>query len=673
MSFTRASSLALLLAIFQLGADEHSESVLNYTQKRSSYRKNACEPVDEPCCVILPSSYRVGVRHIESKGIGYTNGYTTFEGFFSPHSLLESRVIPFLDARAHVFDDGEPAVNAGVGVRFIKKYLWGANAFYDYRKTNKFHYNQIGIGFEASGELWDAVINGYFPVGGTKSQFFRTRFSHFQRHRMILSQVREFGMTGGNAEGGFHYDRIDNVDLYVGAGPYYFSGSGKSAAGGQVRAVGCYRFLELEVNASYDSVFKGIFQGQIGLNYSFGPCSRTEKRACMTCREENSLMTRALNRANRFEIVVADRKKYYPTAIDPATGEPFHILFVNNLSHSLGTFGSPYNTLSDAETNSVAGDWIYVFSGDGTSNGLNEGITLKDNQRLLGSGVKHQVATTKGEIAIPSMSSQLPHLTNTTNSFVVKLGNNNLVSGLTIDGTAFTDSNAIEAIGTPITNATIAKSVVLTGTGGNAIKFLNNHQLGIVNIENCQVLGADDAANTFGIFLDNISGGSVFIDDCLFSGVDANSGLARAIDVETLADVAEAPLFIQISNNTFSSAKSTSSGSSRAAPIHVANNGSGGAGTALTMLISNNAVDVPSALPAVAGIYLQQLGIVGSFDLILNGNSTSTPSTVPGYRINNYGIPPLMTAQINQNNNGTIEIGKDPLGAATTSVTISNP
>ena len=50
-----------------------------------------------------------------------------------------------------------------------------------------------------------------------------------------------------------------------------------------------------------------------------------------------------------------------------------------------GRSGSPFNTLSSAEsaTGSAAGDFIYVFEGDGTNTGQNAGITLKANQTLL--------------------------------------------------------------------------------------------------------------------------------------------------------------------------------------------------------------------------------------------------------------------------------------------------
>jgi hypothetical protein len=109
--------------------------------------------------------FRVAVRHIEPNGIGYRQGYTTAEGFFPLYDNWDKWVF-FLDARGHVFNNGQPAVNAGLGGRYLTtSRVWGLNAYYDYRKTSRFHYNQVGGGFESLGAVWDFRVNGYAPVG----------------------------------------------------------------------------------------------------------------------------------------------------------------------------------------------------------------------------------------------------------------------------------------------------------------------------------------------------------------------------------------------------------------------------------------------------------------------------------------------------------------------------
>src|SRR5690242_17979735 len=46
---------------------------------------------------------RITARHIESNGIGYSEGYTTVEGFFAPTRLWDQNWLPFADLRGHIF------------------------------------------------------------------------------------------------------------------------------------------------------------------------------------------------------------------------------------------------------------------------------------------------------------------------------------------------------------------------------------------------------------------------------------------------------------------------------------------------------------------------------------------------------------------------------------------
>ena len=111
---------------------------------------------------------RVTARHIDPGGIGYNQGYTTLEGFFPLYNGWDSWVL-FLDARAHIFNNGRPACNAGLGTRYLtQSRAWGLNAYYDYRKTNRQHYNQVGAGLESLGRVWDFRFNGYRCVGRKK-------------------------------------------------------------------------------------------------------------------------------------------------------------------------------------------------------------------------------------------------------------------------------------------------------------------------------------------------------------------------------------------------------------------------------------------------------------------------------------------------------------------------
>ncbi|MCA9445383.1 MAG: right-handed parallel beta-helix repeat-containing protein, partial [Candidatus Omnitrophica bacterium] len=93
-----------------------------------------------------------------------------------------------------------------------------------------------------------------------------------------------------------------------------------------------------------------------------------------------------------------------------------------------GTLVNPFNTLKEAEFASSAGHTIFVFEGSGTTTGLDEGIILKDNQRLLGEGAGLKI----GQSTIVPPGGR-PILSNLTGDGI-SLANNNRISGLDIDG-----------------------------------------------------------------------------------------------------------------------------------------------------------------------------------------------------------------------------------------------
>ncbi len=68
------------------------------------------------------------------------------------------------------------------------------------------------------------------------------------------------------------------------------------------------------------------------------------------------------------------------------------VWYVNNDDPgNAGTSSAPFDTLAQAQAASGAGHTIFVFDGDNTTTGLDAGITLKDNQRLLGEAATLQI------------------------------------------------------------------------------------------------------------------------------------------------------------------------------------------------------------------------------------------------------------------------------------------
>jgi hypothetical protein len=237
-------------------------------------------------------------------------------------------------------------------------------------------------------------------------------------------------MTGGDAEVGAHLTQSTKYDLYAGVGPYYFSSSHASSWGGKARLLGRFKeYASLEVSYSYDHLFRSIVQGSVGISYPFGKKVKRKGNNCTS--QANLALSRAAFAPYRFEIPVVKRVTRRKAAINSATGDPWNVWFVNNTSSSAGTFESPFPTLLQAQNASGPNDMIYVFPGDGTTNGMNMGIALQNDQTFFGSGISHQISTTKGNITIPAFSTSAPSITNSGGS-VITLANGDTISGFNI-------------------------------------------------------------------------------------------------------------------------------------------------------------------------------------------------------------------------------------------------
>lgn len=386
---------------------------------------------------------RISARHIERGGIGYNQGYTTFEGFFSanPHARAW-KLQPFLDLKAHVFDDGKAAMNVGVGLRkIIRNRVYGFNTYYDFRKFNQLDYNQVGLGVETLGQRWDLRVNGYVPVGEKITTPYENDFLEFSGHEMILLQKYREVMTGFNAELGIHFGKNKYCDFYATAGTYYFKDREKIGTnfwGGKARLLIKFKkYWTIEFSNSYDKVFCDRFQGQLTLSIPFGgggSCAQNTD-GIQSYHSRDLLCARMVQSVDRQEIIVIEDYTQCVAAIDPATGEPYNFVFVDNTSSSEGTYESPYPTLALAQNNSKVGDILYVFAGDGTTRGMNSGITLKNNQKFWGSGIDHSIQASQGNFVIPAQSTAAPTMTNTnidTEGNGITLAAVNEISGMNV-------------------------------------------------------------------------------------------------------------------------------------------------------------------------------------------------------------------------------------------------
>lgn len=534
-SLVLASSLTCFTSLNADAAVTH-ESMLGNEAMSLADRQKQTPPnvgVSQKSCKTANHPHRVDIKHIEAKGIGYNQGYTSLDAFFTS---IFGDYIPFCDVRAHVFNNGKWATNLGVGARYIFdpcRWMVGGNLYYDYRSTNHAHYNQISVGMEAFYDRYEAHLNGYLPVGqkrtATKRQIESVSFKSFSGNYILQNEhyknTYEGAMKGFNAELGMHLagNRMQ-YDLYFGVGPYYYDvSSGKHAWGGKARLKAeLTRYLFLEISDSYDRIFHNRFQGTVNVSIPFGGKICYPQKSARSC--HNVMDWQAVLPVERQEIIVVSKfkkdKTIDPVAIDPTTGQPFFVVFVKNTNSSLGTgtFEDPFQNLTNndnpvsAENFATDGNIIYVFAGDGSSTHMSGGnMSLNDNQRLLGSAHSHLFQTTKGLLTIPGLTSLVPHVQgpSVANASIINLANNCEVSGFNISFPTFTATtddfaciNGSPSVG-PIVNANINNNV------------LTNQTYGVI-------LGS--AASSPGA---NIATGTIILENNISSGQGDSSTAAR--------------------------------------------------------------------------------------------------------------------------------------------------
>ncbi|MES2200558.1 MAG: inverse autotransporter beta domain-containing protein [Chlamydiota bacterium] len=219
-----------------------------------------------------PRVEKVRIRHIEPHGLGYKYGYSSLDLLLTIPNT-RSHFMPLLDLRGHIFNNGDWAANSGLGLRYLSDslaHVFGANAFYDYRSTDKNHYNQVSMGLEALGRKWDFRVNGYLLIGEKRSSPFDFDFN---LDAYLLTAKRDYAMSGLDGEVGYHFPKIKWIDFYGAIGPYFYASQkmGENTTGGRFRVVATIlNYLSLEGLVSYDHLFRWIGQGSIALNFSFG-------------------------------------------------------------------------------------------------------------------------------------------------------------------------------------------------------------------------------------------------------------------------------------------------------------------------------------------------------------------------------------------------------------------
>ena len=179
------------------------------------------------------------------------------------------------------------------------------------------------------------------------------------------------------------------------------------------------------------------------------------------------------------------------------------IWYVDN-SHTpngAGTSADPFNKLSDGggdsmpddgEDASSDGEDIFVLEGDGTTTGQDSGITLNNDQRLLGEGVE---LTARNAFTLPASGPPGPSL--------FPAGSNPLLGGGGVSNDVLILASSADRLGMEV------RGLTMTGTGTNGILVLANNTFNAeVLIANNQFGTATEQIDVSGIFANNLSTGA---------------------------------------------------------------------------------------------------------------------------------------------------------------------
>lgn len=286
----------------------------------------------------LVESPRLGLRHTEGTGLGYSVGYTSLNLFLTK-SLATQNLVSFTDVRGHLFNNGMQAANVNLGVRHLQdsyNQIWGINIAYDYFQNTRHSYNQVGAGFEVLGENWDFCLNAYIPIGNKKINIYRFSYAFYEElkqdnpsnFKFGLRAKEQFALNGVDTLFGYRFSNLFRTNLCVRAGPYYYWGYSvktknafaskyEATLGGRFTVdVLINKYLSLSGMATYDSIFKWRNQGTIALNIPFDLIFRKCRNECTPC----SLTNRFYERVKRNEIITIDhatRRTNNPNVLDP--------------------------------------------------------------------------------------------------------------------------------------------------------------------------------------------------------------------------------------------------------------------------------------------------------------------------------------------------------------------
>ncbi|MEA5465860.1 right-handed parallel beta-helix repeat-containing protein [Leptothoe sp. PORK10 BA2] len=353
--------------------------------------------------------------------------------------------LTFLDTAVRLNSTGELGGTVTVGQRFLQgDVVLGGYLSYDIRDTGNNTFNQLGLGVEAFGELWDIHLNGYLPVGNTQdsvgssgSSTSQITDTQFQGNQLVFitagggSEFLESAWGGVDLDAGMQLADWDDWGQLWGYGGVYYHGD---AIGGRLRVdhrVQDWMRLGLGVQSDDNFGTRGFFS--IGFNWGGGNRDSSDS---------GSLWARASESVTRNSSIVVKESEVVTSvdsievAINPATGQAYNFQHVIPNATSTAGNGTIENPTANVNLlNPQAGDIIYVRQGDSRTNPLAP-FTVPAGVVAISDANLETIATQAGNVTLPGSGTGILPLVDATGSDVgiTLTGGNNRLSGFEIAG-----------------------------------------------------------------------------------------------------------------------------------------------------------------------------------------------------------------------------------------------
>ncbi|MDD2688835.1 MAG: right-handed parallel beta-helix repeat-containing protein [Candidatus Omnitrophica bacterium] len=437
----------------------------------------------------------------------------------------EEETLIFFNPKETIQDPSAEELNLGLGIRRIiaEKYILGVHFFYDKKHSHSraWHY-QRGYGLEFLSQAFDFRFNYYDPVN--KPRVVNETYNFGQTNLIHYSDYEE-PLEGFDIELGFplRFKPLKTTRVYIG-GYSYNSGLGKDKRGQRIRTeTNFFDWLSLDLTYNNLSSNEGEFIGGVRFTIPIEPGRLLQgKNPIHNASRRPYIKERLFERVVRDIDVQTERSTKNDLTSD-ANGviEMIYVDNTNNSGTEDGTLAHPYNTLAEALSSAryAEGKYVYLFRGDGTSNGYAGEFTLLDNVILWGSGYNG------GYEGLPT--SGYPIIDGGGGGAVITLGNNDTIMGCQIQNAD------LGIFGTDV--STIIKYNRITGNSTDGI-YLRSAGGAVIS---SQILG--------NIIYDNDG-----------RGIDIRSGATNAsfvISGNTISGNTTSGIYITLTGNTTFNAK----------------------------------------------------------------------------------------------------------------------